>query len=510
MARTPSARRTTRRTPRPIAAGLVAATAAIIGTLVYQSASSSATSPPRPGPAQPSVVTPRNGPLGAIAWPASGVSAAGISGIGVLPGPGASQPVPIASVAKVMTAYVILRDHPLGAGESGPPIVVRPGEAAAYPVQARNGDSLVPVAAGEQLTEQQALEALLLPSADNMAWILARWDAGSQAAFTAQMNATARRLGMTGTDYTDPSGLSASTTSTAADQVRLGMAAMREPALAQIAALRSAVIPVAGVVRNYNTLLGQDGITGLKTGSDTAAGGCILLAAWQQARGHDTLIVAATFGQPGTMATMLPNALQAGHQLVLALGRALAGQSAQHITGNKAGSAADRPPQSQGDSTRRRRVDGAPQQAGSAATSGLRQTGSPPPPGLQPAIRGAKGRPSGGPALAVRRISGAGRLGVSGVRATAGVSSAAVTGSPGGGGTAMSDEGFGAMMSVLDTPPSWRLSRHRPGSIAGTASSSQLVEGIASGRNEAVSYEPVKRRLAPARPSTLIAPVPTA
>jgi len=70
------------------------------------------------------------------------------------------------------------------------------------------------------------------------------------------------------------------------------------------------------------------GITGLKTGSDTAAGGCVLLAAWQQARGHDTLIVAATFGQPGTMAAMLPNALQAGHQLVLALDRALAGQSA--------------------------------------------------------------------------------------------------------------------------------------------------------------------------------------
>jgi len=116
----------------------------------------------------------------------------------------------------------------------------QPGEAAAYPAQARNGDSLVAVTAGEQLTERQALEALLLPSADNMAWILARWDAGSQAAFTAQMNTTARQLGMTDTHYTDPSGLSASTTSTAADQVRLGMAALSEPALAQIVALRSA------------------------------------------------------------------------------------------------------------------------------------------------------------------------------------------------------------------------------------------------------------------------------
>jgi len=312
---------------------------AIVATLVCAgviAVVTTATSPPSPGTARPSPATPHNGPLGTIAWPASGFSAAGISGVGVLPGPGASQPVPIASVAKVMTAYIVLRDHPLGAGEPGPAIVVQPGEAAAYPAQRRNGDSLVPVIAGEQLTERQALEALLLPSADNVAWILARWDVGSRAAFTAQMNTTARRLGMTDTRYTDPSGLSASTTSTAADQVRLGMAAMSEPALAQIVALRSAVIPVAGVVRNYNTLLGQDGITGLKTGSDTAAGGCILLAAWQQVHGHDTLIVAATFGQPGTLATMLPNALQAGHQLVLALGRALAGPSAQHISGTKA------------------------------------------------------------------------------------------------------------------------------------------------------------------------------
>jgi D-alanyl-D-alanine carboxypeptidase (penicillin-binding protein 5/6) len=283
-------------------------------------------------PTGPTPVTLRHTPLGTIAWPASGVSAADISGVGVVPGPGASRTVPIASVAKLMTAYVILRSHPLGAGKAGPAIVVQPGEAAAYPAQKSDGDSLVPVTAGEQLTERQALEALLLPSADNVAWILARWDAGSQAAFVAQMNTTARQLGMTSTHYTDPSGLSASTTSTAADQVRLGMAAMSEPALAQIAALRSAVVPVAGVVHNYNTLLGQDGITGLKTGSDTAAGGCVLLAARQQADGHETLIVAAAFGQPGTLASMLPTALQAGHQLVQAVDRALAGSSAQQAS----------------------------------------------------------------------------------------------------------------------------------------------------------------------------------
>ena len=181
----------------------------------------------------------------------------------------------------------------------------------------------MPVVAGERLTERQALEALLLPSADNMAWILARWDAGRQEAFVARMNSTADRLGMTGTSYTDPSGLDSSTTSTAADQVRLGRAAMQVPALAAITAMSTAVVPVAGVVRNYNTLLGQDGIVGLKTGSTQAAGGCVLVAAWHKAGTHNTLIVAATFGQPGTAQTILPNALQAGHMLVLALDRAL-------------------------------------------------------------------------------------------------------------------------------------------------------------------------------------------
>ena len=287
---------------------------------------------PPPGPVTPHAgpVTPHAGPVAprrerpaAVSWPAKGVSAADISGSGVMAGPGATRPVPIASVAKVMTAYVVLHDHPLPAGSSGPDIVVQPREAAAYPSQARDGDSLVPVVAGEGLTERQALEALLLPSADNMAWILARWDAGRQAAFIARMNAAAHRLGMTGTSYTDPSGLAPSTTSTAADQVRLGMAAMRVPALAAIAAMPTAVVPVAGVVRNSNTLLGQDGIAGLKTGSTQAAGGCVVIAAWHQAGARSILIVAATFGQPGTAGTILPNALDAGHMLVLALDRAL-------------------------------------------------------------------------------------------------------------------------------------------------------------------------------------------
>jgi D-alanyl-D-alanine carboxypeptidase (penicillin-binding protein 5/6) len=85
----------------------------------------------------------------------------------------------------------------------------------------------------------------------------------------------------------------------------------------------TAVVPVAGMVRNHNTLPGQDGIAGLTTGSTQAAGGCVLIAAWHKASRHRTLIAAAAFGQPGTAQTILPNALRAGHNLVLALDRAL-------------------------------------------------------------------------------------------------------------------------------------------------------------------------------------------
>ena len=228
----------------------------------------------------------------------------------------ADRAVPIASVAKVMTAYVVLRDHPLDGDGSGPRIVVSPSEAAAYPAELRAGESVVRVEAGEVLTERQALEALLLPSGDNIAWILARWDAGSLDAFVERMNEVARALGMRATHYTDPSGLASSTTSSAADQVRLGVAAMGQPALAEIAGQSSAVIPVAGTVENLNRLLGEDGIVGLKTGSTGAAGGCVLLAARSGPDGRGSLIVVAVFGQPGSPDTILPAALRAGQQLV--------------------------------------------------------------------------------------------------------------------------------------------------------------------------------------------------
>src|SRR5262249_46950335 len=146
------------------------------------------------------------------------------------------------------------------------------------------------VVGGERLTELQALQALLLPSANNIAVVLARWDAGSVIRFVAEMNATARSLGMTHTRYTDPSGYDDATVSTAADQVRIVDQAMRIPAFASIVGTSRATLPVAGTVRNTNTLLGYDGFVGVKTGSDEAAGGCFAFRAVRWIHGKRTWI----------------------------------------------------------------------------------------------------------------------------------------------------------------------------------------------------------------------------
>ena len=220
----------------------------------------------------------------------------------------------IASVAKVMTAYVVLRDHPLRPGEDGPTITLTDADVADTDRRRGQEESVVSIAAGEQLTERQALQALLLPSANNIAAVLARWDAGSVERFVGRMNATARSLGMTHTRYTDPSGYDDATVSTAADQVRLVDRAMRLPVFASIVATPSATLPVAGTVHNTNTLLGHNGFVGVKTGSTAAAGGCFAFRAGRWIGGRRTTITGVVLGQPGH--DRIASALEAADAMV--------------------------------------------------------------------------------------------------------------------------------------------------------------------------------------------------
>jgi D-alanyl-D-alanine carboxypeptidase (penicillin-binding protein 5/6) len=222
--------------------------------------------------------------------PGPGQTAYQIAGHGVVSSP-RQVPVPIASLAKVMTAYLVLRD------EHDVTVTVTDADVADTERRAGQDESIVHVAAGETLTERQALIAILLPSANNVAAMLARASAGSQEAFVARMNDMAHALGMRHTAYTDPSGFDEGTRSTAADQLILAQHAMQLPEFASLVALRSAEMPVAGTVHNTDTLLGRDGFVGIKTGSDDAAGGCFMFRAHRPGcdvtgvvlgrRGHD-------------------------------------------------------------------------------------------------------------------------------------------------------------------------------------------------------------------------------
>jgi D-alanyl-D-alanine carboxypeptidase (penicillin-binding protein 5/6) len=235
--------------------------------------------------------------LGSDGWPSAGQAAYWI-GSGVQASPG-QQPVPIASLAKVMTARLVLAAHPLRDGADGPSIVMTARDVTDTDRRRHLDQSVVSVAAGERLTERQALQALLLPSANNIAAVLARYVSGSPKAFVVRMNAEARRLHMIRTRYTDPSGFAPTTVSTAADQVRLAVAMSRQPEFTAIVSMPSARLPIAGTVRNTDTLLGHDGFVGTKTGSHDAAGGCFMFTSYRVLAGKLTPMTGVVLGQPG-------------------------------------------------------------------------------------------------------------------------------------------------------------------------------------------------------------------
>ena len=232
-----------------------------------------------------------------LPWPSEGQGRLDINGVGTMGTFGTRTPVPIGSVAKAMTAYIVLKDHPLKPGQEGEKITVDALAEKEGGYDKDNESTLNTVKKGDVLTEKQALSAVMIPSANNIARLLARWDAGSEAAFIKKMNDTAKRLGMTDTTYTDASGLKESTVSTASDQVKLGNELVRIPALMEITKLPNWVDPSGRKWRNYNSLVPYNGAIGIKTGTTTKAGGNLLFAATKDVGGETVTVVGAILGQ---------------------------------------------------------------------------------------------------------------------------------------------------------------------------------------------------------------------
>jgi D-alanyl-D-alanine carboxypeptidase (penicillin-binding protein 5/6) len=260
-----------------------------------------------------------------LPWPGGGVQAAeAVQGVGSLGSHGPSAPMAIGSVAKVMVAFLVLKHHPLGPYANGPSVPITAAEAAAYQTAAASHQSVLPVVAGESLSERTLLEGLLVASANNVANLLATWISGSQAAFVGQMNAEAKSLGLRHTHFHDVSGLSPQTVSTAADQTRLAEVAMRNPTFAAIVAMPQMTVPAGGIAYNYNDYLGKDGIIGVKTGSTVVGGASFIWAARRSVAGRTLTVYGGVLGQGATATTnQLAEALHDAVPLIDAAAKAV-------------------------------------------------------------------------------------------------------------------------------------------------------------------------------------------
>ncbi len=238
-----------------------------------------------------------------LRWPATGEAAVAVAGVGLVGASPDQSRVPIASLTKMMTAFVVLADHPLAPGQTGPTLLMTSWDVDDWRQDVRAGDSVVEVRAGEVMTEYQALEGLLVPSGDNIADRLAVWDAGTIGAFVAKMNLAAGRLGLGTTHYADPSGVDPGSAGSAADQALLASIVMADPVVRGIVRRTRINLPVVGVIRNQNPALGIDGIVGVKGGYSSHALDCLVTAAY---RGHHAaMVISVALGQQGRSAPAL-------------------------------------------------------------------------------------------------------------------------------------------------------------------------------------------------------------
>ena len=269
------------------------------------------------GPAASEVIA---GAPPVMPWPSRGSAAVGVQNLGLVATSGNEQAIPAASVAKVMTALVVLEDKALKKGDPGPTITITDADVQSYNADFANKESVARVVAGEQITELQLLEGALIPSANNFAETLARWDAGSVDAFVAKMNARAAALHLSHTKFADTSGANPGTVSTPSDLMTLGMTAMKQEVFAQVVGMASAELPVAGTVYNVDGVLGQSGIVGIKTGSGLSAGANFLFAAVISVDGVPITFFGCVMGQP-----TLDDTFAAAKKLIGAM------QSALHV-----------------------------------------------------------------------------------------------------------------------------------------------------------------------------------
>ena len=238
-------------------------------------------------------------PTSNLPWPKYGEGAVGLGNGTVIQSHGQQAQLPIASVAKLITALTVLKKYPLVPGQNGPMITIDSTDYGFYSKYIAEQGSVVPVYVGEQLSELQMLEAMLVPSGNNIADSLARWAYGSVSGYDQFANNYIKQLGLVNTTVAgDASGYLPTTISNSDDLIKLGGYVMANPVLTQIVNLKSVNIPNVGLMQNYNNILGTAGIVGIKTGNSNQAGGVFLGAANTTVSNKTVMVLVALMGAP--------------------------------------------------------------------------------------------------------------------------------------------------------------------------------------------------------------------
>jgi serine-type D-Ala-D-Ala carboxypeptidase (penicillin-binding protein 5/6) len=235
---------------------------------------------------------------GGVQWPSVGSASLLIPSLGVSESV-RNAVVPIASLTKMMTAFVVLRKYPLTPGETGPCVTVSASDYATYEYMKSTDQSNVPVIVGESLCESQLLDGLLVHSADNYAAMLADLVSGSQTDFVTLMNETAHVLGLRQTTYADASGYDPASVSSALDQARLANVLMQSPVVRDIVRQSSVVLPVGGLEGTYTPYVGTNNVIGVKSGRTSEAGGCDVMAMTFTQGTTSEVLYAVVLGQRG-------------------------------------------------------------------------------------------------------------------------------------------------------------------------------------------------------------------
>ncbi len=204
----------------------------------------------------------------------------GSTASGIWASGGGDGPRPMASISKLITALVVLNAKPLAdTTDPGPTIIFDRADHALYDKYYVLGATIAAMPTGSSMSQRQALEAMLLVSASNYAEAVSTWAFGSQGAFVRATKDWLAANGLTATTMVEPTGIDPRNTSTPTDLVALGKIALANPVIAQIVGVTALNVPNIPPALNTNTLLGVEGITGLKTGTLEESGSNLLFSA---------------------------------------------------------------------------------------------------------------------------------------------------------------------------------------------------------------------------------------